>query len=306
MRRVVITAMAVLLLLAATAACSSDEPQEDGSSAEAPSPILAEYDVTGDGWSMAMTPEHLWVQVDPPVDSVVRVDKATGEVEPMVATGRFAASGPEGLWVVSGDWLVKIDPTSGDELVRVPSGGALDVAEGSVWLRTESGELLRVDPDSGKTRVVAKTNPASCLEPKRLEIAFGSAWQACKEGAVVSMALDGSQTRVIPTEAGAHTFTVTDDAVWVTNYEAGSVTRIDPETGATTTIQGTGEGVGITSGGGFVWAADFMGISQIDPDTNKIVGHLDVGPGEYYELVWDDGVIWASTRTTRLLKVQAL
>jgi len=262
--------------------------------------------VTGDAWSIALTPGYLWVQVDPPVDSVVRVDKATGEVVPMVAAGRFAASGPEGLWVVSGDWLVKIDPTSGAELLKVSSGGALDVAEGSVWLRTESGKLLSVDPDSGKTSLVAKTDPASCLEPKRLEIAFGYAWQSCKEGAVVRMALDGSQTSVIPTEAGAHSWTVTDDAVWVTNYEAGSVTRIDPDTGGTTTIPGAGEGVGITSGGGFVWAADFMGISQIDPDTNEIVGHLDVGPGEYYELVWDDGVIWASTRTARLLKIQAL
>jgi len=246
------------------------------------------------------------VQVDPPVDAIVRVDKATGQVVPMVAGGWSAAFGPEGLWVVCCDWLAKVDPSSGEELLRIPRAGAMDVGEGSVWVRTGSGVLFEVDPDSGERRRVVRTDPTACLEPKRLKVAFGYAWQVCKEGAVVSMALGGGETRVIPTAAGSHSFAVTDDAVCVTNYLAGSVTRIDPETGGTTTIPGTGEGVGITAGGGFVWAADFDGISQIDPDTNTIVGHLDLGPGEYYELVWDEGAIWVSTRTERLLKVRAI
>ena len=268
--------------------------------------ILAEYDVSGAGWAMASTPNHLWVQVDPPVDAVVRVDKATGKVVPMVAGGWSAASGPEGLWVVCCDWLTKIDPSSGKELLRIPRGGAMDVGEGSVWVRTETGVLFEVNPDSGERRKIVQTDPTACLEPKRLKVAFGYAWQACKEGAVVRMPLDGSAPLVIPTPAGSHTFAVTGDAMWVTDYMAGSVTRIDPETGGTTDIRGTGEGVGITAGGGFVWASDSDGISRIDPATNTIVGHLDLGFGEYYELVWDEGAIWVTTRTQRLLKVRAL
>jgi len=34
-----------------------------------------------------------------------------------------------------------------------------------------------------------------------------------------------------------------------------------------------------------------------------IVDTIAIGLGEYYELVWDDGVIWASTRGNRILKV---
>ena len=71
------------------------------------------------------------------------------------------------------------------------------------------------------------------------------------------------------------------------------------------TIDGIGSSVGITAGGGYVWSADSVGIARIDPASGRIVGHLAVPPGSYYELVWDDGVIWASTRSSRLLKIDA-
>ena len=31
-----------------------------------------------------------------------------------------------------------------------------------------------------------------------------------------------------------------------------------------TTLKGIGSGVGITSGGGFVWSGDYLGIAKID------------------------------------------
>ena len=66
-----------------------------------------------------------------------------------------------------------------------------------------------------------------------------------------------------------------------------------------------GSGVGITTGGGFVWASDETGIATIDPATAAIVGRLPLGAAEYYELVWDDGVIWVSTRTGSILRVDS-
>ena len=52
-----------------------------------------------------------------------------------------------------------------------------------------------------------------------------------------------------------------------------------------------------------MWAATPTGIAKIDPATATIVGTIAIGLGEYYELVWDDGAIWASTRGNRVLKV---
>jgi hypothetical protein len=147
--------------------------------------------------------------------------------------------------------------------------------------------------------------PAQCETWKDLVVAFGSAWLACKEGKVVRIEIPSGKPTTITTGAGAHTFAVTNGAVWVTNYQADSVSRIDPTSGRVTLTNGAGSGVGITSGGGYVWAAAGNGIAKIDPETSSIVDMIDLGPGQCYELVWDDGIIWVSTRGSRVLKVDA-
>ena len=265
--------------------------------------VLAEFDVGGDGWAMAATRDHLWIQVDEPVDSIVRVDKRSGQATPMVPQGHRPEVGPSGLWVLGGDWLVLVDPGTGKQSRRVPLGGTFTLAEGSGWLLADDGTVYRVDVGTGQTHRVARVDLALCAGRKDIAKAFGFIWLACKQGQVVKVPLDGGKPTVIPTGSGAHTFAVTNDALWVTNYEVGTISRIDPVTGETTTIEGVGSGVGITAGGGYVWSGDSMGIAKIDPQTGNIVGHLAVPPDSYYELIWDDGVIWASTQGRSVLKI---
>jgi YVTN family beta-propeller protein len=252
---------------------------------------------------MAKAGGALWIQVDPPVDAIVRIDVATGLATPAVPLGHKARSGSEGLWVVGGDWLARVEPTTSKELLRVPMGGAFALADGAVWLLSELG-LHRIDASTGKVGdPVGPSISSVCESPKDLVVAFDSAWLACKEGKVVRIDPSSGDATDIPTDAGAHTFTVVGGAVWVTNYRSNTVSRIDPETNKVTTIAGAGHGVGITSGGGYVWAATPSGIAKIDPDSATIVREIELGSGEYYELVWDDGIIWASTRGSRVLKV---
>jgi DNA-binding beta-propeller fold protein YncE len=288
----------------------ADRPSPAVASASPASPtaagaVLATFDVGGDGWAMQATRDHLWIQVDEPVDSIVRVDKRTGEATPMVPHGHLPVAGPGELWVAGGDWLARIDPDTGTQSRRVALGGGFTLADGSGWLHPETGEVHRVDVTTGRVHQVAFVGPALCRSPKDIAMAFGVVWLSCKEGQVVQVPLDGAKPRVIPTGSGAHTFALTRDAVWVTNYLDGTTSRIDPRTRKVTTIPEVGRGVGITTGGGFVWTSDSMGIVKIDPQTRKVVGHLAVPPGAYYELVWDDGVIWASTRGSQVLKIDA-
>ena len=265
--------------------------------------IIGTFDAGGDGWGMTKARGALWIQVDPPVDAIVRIDIETGAATPVVPGGRKAKSGPEGLWVEGGDWLARVDPTTGKESLRVPMGGHFALADGAVWLANELG-LHRIDPETGLVdNPIAWSDAAPCAQPKDLAVAFDSAWLACKEGHVVRIVIATGESTMIPTGSGAHTFAVTEDRVWVTNYQAGSVSRIDPVSNTATTIKGTGSGVGITSGDGYIWAAMPHGISRIDPVTASIVDTISLGLGEYYELVWDDGIIWASTRGKRVLKV---
>ena len=306
MSRPALALVSIGLLTLAPVASASDPPASvppAASDLTGQGAIIGEFDAGGAGWAMAKAGGALWVQVDLPVDAIVRIDVATGSAIPAVPGGWKAKAGPEGLWVVCCDWLVRVDPATGSEMLRVPMGGAFALGDGAVWLMNDAG-LLRIDPSTGAVEEPIGPGLATvCGSSKDLVIAFQSAWLACKEGHVVRIDISSGAATTIPTARGAHTFTVTDDAVWVTNYEAGSVSRIDRDTNEVSTIEGAGSGVGITSGGGYVWAATPTGIAKIDPATTSIVDVLDLGPGLYYELVWDDGIIWASTRGNRIFQV---
>lgn len=269
-----------------------------------PEAILATLEVGGNGWAMAKLGDALWIQVDPPVDAIVRVDTTTGATLAAAPEGHKVKAGAAGLWVVGGGWLGRFDPASGSEIVRLPIGGAFALDGDTVWLLDDEG-LHRIDAETGEIVDLIKSDAgAECAKWKDLVVAFESAWLACSEGGrVIRIDVKTGDTTSIPTGWGAHTFAVLDDSIWVTNYEAGSVSRIDAESNEVTTVADAGHGVGITAGDGFVWAATERGIAKIDPESRSIVGTVYLGWGQYYELVWDAGVIWTSTRGSTILKV---
>jgi YVTN family beta-propeller protein len=278
------------------------------SSATSPTPppaaIVGEFDAGGAGWAMTNAGGALWIQVDPPVDAIVRIDVATGTTAPAVPGGWQAKSGNEGLWIVGSDWLARVDPATGQEVLRVPIGGVFALADGAVWLLNDDG-LHRIDASTGTTTDPVGPSRSSVCDPsKDLIVAFDSAWLSCKEeGTVARIDLATGAVTSIPTAAGAERFTVADGAVWVTNVYANSVSRIDPETNRVTTVADAGSGHAITSGDGYVWVGAGAGIAKIDPATNSIVDVISLGSAATDAFVWDEGIIWVSTRSSRVLKV---
>jgi streptogramin lyase len=210
------------------------------------------------------------------------------------------------LWVSCCEGIARIDPDTGEHLVDVTMDGAFTVGDEGVWILTEAEGLQEVDPTTGDLSAGSGPFDGSlCGEGwKDLVVAFGSGWLACKIGDVVRIDIETGEANVIPTGPGAHTFLVTEDAVWVTNYqEGGSVSRLDPATGEVRTTPGAGAGIGITYGDGYIWASTGTGIAQLDPESGEILREFRLGSGWFYELVWDDGIIWASTTTNKVLKV---
>ncbi|GAA3204604.1 hypothetical protein [Microbacterium terregens] len=304
-RRTVLAPLAVLSAFTSTACFGAPPERAEPSPESSPSAILEVFDVGGSGWEMSATDDHLWVQVGPPVDAVVRVEKATGEVTATIPGGSTVEADSEGLWVGCCDGVARIDPVSGEELLRAPGEGALALGEGFAWLYSQDGRLTKVHATTGAVEQAATIDPALCTDSKDLLIAFGYAWLACRHGVVVRMDLTAGTSSVLPTAGGTHTFAATGEDVWVTNEDANSVMRIDPDTADVVEIRGVGTGVGITVGDGYVWASDENGIAKIDPETNEVVDHIDLGTDQLFELVWDDGVIWATTTTDRVLEVDA-
>lgn len=94
-----------------------------------------------------------------------------------------------------------------------------------------------------------------------------------------------------------------EGAVWVTNPNEGTVTRINPETGTIRqTIRVGGGPSSIAVGAGAVWVANGLDrtISRIDPRVNDVVQTITVGNGPSGIAV-GDGAVWVVNRDDHTL-----
>ena len=143
----------------------------------------------------------LWITNSSP-SSVVRVDPATGTVTTMGFTGRVAA-GYGSLWASSDDSVVRVDPKTGrpTATLRVPRAQAVAVGEGRVWVLAS-----------------AKSSSPTLFYPVKNTAAL---WE-----------IDPMNNRIVgrPLRLGALqplALAVGGGAVWVADYDSGSVTRFD-------------------------------------------------------------------------------
>ena len=143
----------------------------------------------------------LWVTNSSP-SSVVRVDPSTGSVSTMGFTGRVAA-GSGSLWASSDDSVVRVDPKTGrpTATVRVPRAQTVAVGQGRVWVLASAksssptlfypvkntAALWEIDPMNN--RIVGKPLRLAALQP-------------------LALAVGGR-------------------AVWVADYDSGTITRLD-------------------------------------------------------------------------------
>ena len=250
-------------------------------------------------WSAVYGFGAVWIQVDPPVDQLVKVDEVSGVVTLTVDGGTAAAVSDDAMWVtVGGSETRKIDPVTGDVLLSVPTPDAyyITFGAGAVWVPSMEG-VTRIDPVSGAIAATIALDSGVT----DLEASDDAVWTTHKE--------DGSVTRIDPatnavvanieTGPGAHDLVIDDSGVWITNYQANTVSRIDPLTNTVvTTITGVGSGVGISAGDGDIFVGNRAGdISRIDPDTNeaRLVISLDGWP---YGLAYGEGELWATNADT--------
>ena len=112
----------------------------------------------------------------------------------------------------------------------------------------------------------------------------------------------------MPVGATPSHLAVGQGAVWVTNADAHSVSRIDPKTNAVgQTIQVGNGPTGVVVARGAVWVVNGLDgtVSRIDPTTNTLVQRINVGNGPV-GIVYAEGSIWvANTGDSTITKVDA-
>lgn len=202
------------------------------------------------------------VRVDTELESVADEISLSEPDDPVVPAVSSIAAGSEGLWVGSFDGLVRLDPRSGGELVRVDLGRtpALQIAlgDGAVWATTIASRVKRVEARSAEETV---------------EFYAGST---------------------------VYPIAVADDGVWVgaaaSISERGQLWKLHPVTAAqelSTRLPGWATGVAV--GAGVVWVAvpSLDAILRIDPETGEVEATVPVG-GSPEDLVVADGRVWVT------------
>jgi YVTN family beta-propeller protein len=114
---------------------------------------------------------------------------------------------------------------------------------------------------------------------------------------------NGSVKEQVEVESAPTGVAIGEGAVWVTNTNDASVSRVDPETGTVRQTIAVGNSpAGIALGGGSVWVAnhDDGTLDRIDPTTNTVVQPIRVGNGPT-AVAFGAGAVWVTNADDRTL-----
>ncbi|HTG48285.1 MAG TPA: adenylate/guanylate cyclase domain-containing protein [Actinomycetota bacterium] len=232
----------------------------------------------------------LW-QATPPTNAadggkLLRRDPKDGAIKTtqIVPTGDGMGFGFGYAWTGIGgetrSQILKIDPASGRTLATIDLPGTMADAEGgptSIWYLSEQGDLLEIDPAS--TKIVNRyTVPAG--QPTRVVPLIGSIWVCdCPNGKILQVdPKDGSVEKTVALQQ--HGYLIGADSkdgntLWLVDPEAGTITPLDPKTGA------PGRPLGF--GGSHVYAAE-IGFGSIWVAAGSHLYRFDLPDGAKHEI----------------------
>ncbi|MEA2275327.1 MAG: hypothetical protein QOC78_287 [Solirubrobacteraceae bacterium] len=171
---------------------------------------------------------------------------------------------------------------------RQISGGELAAGFGSIWVMGD--EVLRLDPASGHVlrEIPVPGHPDLGIpgHPNAAVTGFGSVWTGDWNGDSV-LQIDPRSSSIIRTIRvgdSPREITVGDGRLWVANYDAGTLSEVDPggpsrPAHLVRTVPVGERARGVAFGAGRVWVvldgADQ--VAEFDPRAGRVVGHLAVG-----------------------------
>lgn len=200
-----------------------------------------------------------------------------------------------------------------------PAGGA--AGSGAVWVpNAGAGTVWKLDAQTGRRLATVAVGDVAaysescaarnihqvphgsfavrdCDLPRGLALAGSSVWVI--DGASRSLLrIDASSARVVarvPVGVAGWYVAAGPDAVWVSDYGADTVVRVDPRTNqVTATIGGLPHGpTGLVEAAGALWVACSRAdeVARIDPATNQVTaaipaGHEPLGIAAGFQSVW--------------------
>jgi virginiamycin B lyase len=271
-------------------------------------------DLTGEPDWVALAAGSAWVAV---IGGVRKVDGASGEVDGLVPIDDVVCLamdvGFDSLWAGACQThrLIRIVPTSGlpftppiDLPIRaIQAESSIAAGEGGVWLVSVDHELVRVDP------VTNRADPDVWPLPEGAAAAragLGSVWVTVSptDTLLRISPADPRTSQAIEVGDAPRFLAIGEDAVWVMNQGAGSVSRVDAGGAVVATIpvsDGPIRGGDIAVGGGSVWVRIEQDlVVRIDPATSAVTARYGPPSGSG-SVAADADAAWVTAHDTSSL-----
>jgi DNA-binding beta-propeller fold protein YncE/predicted Ser/Thr protein kinase len=329
-----VLAVAAVLILATAAVVAALLMRDDGGGLASVAPnsvgvidpatdkLVAEVTAGSDPQAVTVHEGTVWV-ANVEDDAVLRIDTATRRRGRAIAVGDFAtdiAAGGGAIWVALAP-LAQLSRVNPDQNEAADPFPAIDARTGCspphasvtfggrvVWFLCQNGELGRVDPKTFRARSIGLeagllTNSNS-VTSSYVDIAYGlgSLW-IVNQALNIVVEVDPATNRTlddVDVGAAPSAIAVGPGALWVTNFDDDTVTRVVPSASGTRTRRDfpVGDGpVDVAVGEGGVWVASSLDrtVTRLDPATGKIVARIELG-NEPQRLAAGGGAVWVTVQ----------
>src|SRR4051794_6837954 len=245
----------------------------------------------------------LWV-ANESADTVTRITPENGQSSTIkVGDAPFdMASNSTSVWSGnSADGTVtRIDTATGKRDFDAPVGTDpfyLTAQDDFVYVSNEGDDSVSVlDAKTGK-RAVPDDVPVGDA-PRGITTAGDAVWVANSGSGSVSEIVDGKVVKTVKTGAGASNVAFGTDAIFVSNKDAGTVSRVPVPSGSPVTSVDVGaEPAEIAFGDGDAWVAvsGEDSVVRLDGETGKAVGDPIPVPGRPTGVTAPDGSVWVTS-----------
>jgi YVTN family beta-propeller protein len=166
---------------------------------------------------------------------------------------------------------------------------SLAIGDSGLWLRTESGQIVHIDPATNS--VVATIRDAGFGEFGNVRLGSGAVWVTSFANDTVYRIDPDSHEVVAEIEVGANPegLLVTDEAVWVSNHRGGSISHIDPATNAVVATLSFGpegpagpKNIAMVDGDLWTLVPNMSALVRLDPASGEVVKAFAFPEQDYF------------------------
>jgi streptogramin lyase len=231
--------------------------------------------------------------------------KVTGHRFNLVAILIVATALAVALLVLTIGGAKKVQQLPGERIAVADDPRAVAIGKKLIWVAHKGGEVTRIDPDTNEIsgKVIRLPIPPA-IELFHIAVAFGRVWVTDTSGKLWQ--IDQRSGRIVgaPVRFGtqAGEIAIGEDALWINNYDNGTVTRIHP--GPTPTADkpisvNASSAADVALGEGLIWVtndSDYT-ITRLNPATGNVVGQPIPMPGKVgdaNDVAVGDGSVWVT------------